>query len=191
MSHNIKIWSFDAKMKPADVRAAVYANVMDIVRDEYPDEECTENGWDSMARTAADIRFDDSRVFGSEEVATKYLEDTYRSDYNCKAVLAYFYDPRDSAKVQEMEAKIKELEKKVSVHNRASKFIGCEKCGSKLSREHLKGETCPLCKNDLRSATSIERLRAAHKKLHDFREKMAKKDANRKKVWVVITDYHS
>ena len=38
-------------------------------------------------------------------------------------------------------------------------YIGCKKCGSKLSRKYLTGNYCPLCKNDLRSATVVERLK--------------------------------
>ena len=60
-------------------------------------------------------------------------------------------------KVNEMKDRIKKFAEENSVKTFASKTIGCKKCGSSLAKDYLKSDVCPLCGNDLRSTTTIER----------------------------------
>lgn len=48
---------------------------------------------------------------------------------------------------------------KHSVKARKSEFIGCPKCKSKLAREHLLSERCPLCGEELRPDYVVERIK--------------------------------
>lgn len=41
-----------------------------------------------------------------------------------------------------------------SVKKFKAKYIGCEKCGSKVNKDYIKYELCPVCNNDLRSKTT-------------------------------------
>lgn len=55
---------------------------------------------------------------------------------------------------------------------RTSEYIGCKNCGSKLFRKYLTGNYCPLCKNDLRSATVIERLKKLNERKTEYQNQL-------------------
>ena len=52
-----------------------------------------------------------------------------------------------------------EIDKDMAM-KRACSRITCPKCGSRLSWDYLKGNTCPLCETDLRSDTVLSRLKS-------------------------------
>ena len=190
--HNIQLWSFPEKTAPKKIVREIYDSVLDNVMSEYPDEDCTESGWDSMASTAADIRFEPDRVFDTVEAAKKYLWE-HQGSYDNRAVYAYVPKSANKAqeKVEALLTKRTELLKQLSVHNRTSNFIGCEYCGSKISRAHLKGEKCPVCGTDLRPASSLSRIKALDEKIRAAKSAASKPTKKGKKIWVVLTDYHT
>lgn len=49
--------------------------------------------------------------------------------------------------------------KKHSIHNLKSEYIGCKKCGSKLKLSLVPKENCPLCYNDLRNKSVLQKLK--------------------------------
>lgn len=55
---------------------------------------------------------------------------------------------------------------------RTSEYIGCKKCGSKLSSKYLTSNYCPLCKEDLRSATIIERLKKLNEQKTEYQNQL-------------------
>ena len=60
---------------------------------------------------------------------------------------------------------------------RKSKYVTCEDCGSKLNVERLRAMrtcVCPLCRNDLRSESVINRIKAYDEKIRELRGKYAK-----------------
>ena len=58
--------------------------------------------------------------------------------------------------------------------------IGCKKCGSSLSKDFLRGDSCPLCRADLRSKTTLDRISAYQKRLEDIQKKI---ESEKKKQW--------
>lgn len=59
-----------------------------------------------------------------------------------------------------------------SVKARKSNQIGCENCGSKITRTYLTGDFCPVCRSDLRAAYIKERLRKFDDTITDLNEKL-------------------
>ena len=82
-----------------------------------------------------------------------------------------------------------------SVKNFKADYVGCQECGSKLSRVLLGGDFCPLCRNDLRSATTIARIARYDAKIKELEQKIRQerlKQKDKAKVcWLVMFEYHS
>ena len=76
--------------------------------------------------------------------------------------------------------------------NRKSEYIGCPKCGSKLFREYLKAEFCPLCRTDLRSQTTLEALANFDKRREKVQDQLeAEKEKQNGEVrWLIKYEYH-
>lgn len=73
-------------------------------------------------------------------------------------------------RLKTLEKKLEEYEEKTDVRiARTSEFIGCSVCGSKLSRILLKNTYCPLCRNDLRSATVQDTIKRYKEKISDIK----------------------
>lgn len=105
-------------------------------------------------------------------------------------------------KMEEYEAKSKELlqgkKEYISEHsikNFKAQFVGCPKCGSKLSREYLRGNNCPLCGVDMRSKTVLDKINWYDDKIKQYDDKIKteKKKQSDKAVikWLVKYEYHS
>ena len=80
---------------------------------------------------------------------------------------------------------------------RKSKYVTCEDCGSKLNVDRLRSMrtcTCPLCRNDLRSETVLNRIKAYDEKIKELRGKYAKEMKKLKSKadvkWMVKMEVH-
>lgn len=126
-----------------------------------------------------------------------------RGFYDDHAVKFYDYsNANKTAKIKEYETKIQELarnERKYkeehSIHLLKAKHIGCERCGSKLNKDYIVGERCPLCSKDLRSKTTIEKMEWFNKKRKEYNariedEKMKQKSKAKIK-WLIKYEFHS
>lgn len=82
-----------------------------------------------------------------------------------------------------------------SVSALKASYIGCPKCGSKLAKEYLSGEYCPLCRTDLRSKTKQETLAKYQEKskaiIKAIQAEEEKQRRNRKVRWLIKYEYHS
>lgn len=145
---------------------------------------------------------DNMRPFDTEEDAKKYLEDTYK-EYSDHAVPFLDYsDVKKRASAEKIEAQIQKLheDKKAwadthSVKTFKAQYVGCPDCGSKLSREHLKSEKCPLCHTDLRSKTTLEKLEWYDEKIKLAKKLLVeeiKKQKDKATVkWLIKFEFHS
>lgn len=141
------------------------------------------------------------KTFSTYDKALEYLEKTYRP---YEQVGVKYKDPVKETKVmRDLNVRINdELGKKneyIRSHMKkdtcTSKYVGCVGCGSKLSREHLSGNHCPMCGTDLRSISTLKRIEAFDKKvkmlrkrLEDETAKQAEKNGNVR--WLVKFEYH-
>lgn len=149
------------------------------------------------------VQFPTSNVFETYEAAQNYIESIDKDFYGGYAVKFYdFSKVKNTKKIDELEAKIRdthtkrnEYEKVHSVKNQKAAFIGCSKCGSKLSREMLRSEKCPLCYTDLRANTTLERLSSFDSRVKEYRKKIDEERIKEKKKaeikWLVKYEYHS
>ena len=146
---------------------------------------------------------DEMKPCENQQAAAKVIETLDNGWYSDHAVRFYDYsNATTTAKMKEYTAKVAELEKskreyreKHSVHELQAKHIGCPKCGSKLNKEYIVGERCPLCRTDLRSKTTLEKLKWYDEKIADYKNRIeAEKQKQKKKAvvkWLVKYEYHS
>lgn len=168
----------------------VAANVIDCVRH-------------SGDRYGTDIvRMPTDKVFDTYDDAIAYIEEVDKHFYDGIAVKYYdYFYVDDNAKIKELRAKIadtvqreKDYIAKHSVKNKKAESIGCRKCGSRLNKELLRSERCPLCNADLRSDTTLERIASFHTKVEEYDKKIKLEQVKRKNkariLWLVKYEYH-
>lgn len=148
------------------------------------------------------VEFHTHKVFEDENAAREYIRSLDNSWYQGYAVRFQTYKPKEpSSKMQELRKKCdQEVAKRRayldahSIRNQKAALIGCPKCGSKLSREYLLTNNCPLCRANLLSATVQKRLEAFDAKIEKLHQQMAAAEkANREKasiMWLVKYEYH-
>ena len=148
------------------------------------------------------VRFPTEKIFDTRQDAEEYIRSADNGWYDGVAVKFLDYsDVKDSKKVEELRKKIAETVNKKgdyikahSVKTQKAAYIGCHSCGSKLNKEKLIGEYCPLCNTDLRAASTLERIRAFQDRVEEYDKKITeerKKEKKKAKVkWLVKFEYH-
>lgn len=148
------------------------------------------------------IRFPTNVIFNDEDSAMEYIQENDRGNYDGIAVkFRDFSSIEDTSKIREIRKKISEtIQKKEeyikahSVKTRKAAYVNCPCCGSKLNKDRLYGNVCPLCHTDLRSATVLDRIKSFDVKLQDYEQKIkaerSKQKDKAKIQWLVKYEYH-
>lgn len=146
------------------------------------------------------------RTFNTLQGAQEYLEN-HDEEYRCFGVKYRIQPPIKSARYEKLKLKTDECRTKyLKLANEcypqtlSAEYIGCKKCGSKLAKEYLTHRNdCPLCRNDLRPKTILDRIekaKLAWDKAIETRENCAlaeyKKNEKKKlpEEWLVKLEYH-
>ena len=194
MGHNIKHRVYDENVDKKKVQAEW---------DNYVRHECWQEGASGLGQP---IRWID-HICANEEEAEEYIKNHDRGWYDQLAVKFREHPKTEPSKalVSLMERRANEAKKYSdyakahSVSTFKAEYIGCPKCGSKLKRELLRGDWCPLCRAELRSKTTIETLDRysknileLDKKIRAEEKKQAEKNAAKATVkWLVKIEYHT
>ena len=149
------------------------------------------------------IRFID-KVMPDYQAASDFISQNDKGWYDCLAV-KYKEVPRGKStkKLEELHERLKVADKEytqlnnyVAAKDFKSEFIGCKNCGSKINREYIKSNACPVCRADMRSETTQKRLEAMRAKVNKLRNDI--KDEERKLAekhgqicWLVKIEYHT
>lgn len=177
---------------------------------EYPENTTKQKITDDVLRIVSSsgdgygtdrIAFSDV-VCDNYDAAHTYIQKIDKGFYDGLAVKYYdFSKVKGTKKVDDLEKKIAETREKKSafadahsVKSQKAAFIGCPKCGSKLSRERLRGNSCPLCGMDLRAPSTLERLKSYDTRISEYEKQIAEeRQKNKKKariMWLVKFEYH-
>lgn len=173
----------------------------------YVSMECWQEGSSGLANPIRWLGERPEHICDSYEEAEEYLSKHDKGWYDQLAVRYRDTVITDAPKsiielrkrIANEQAKLTSYADAHSVLTFKAEYIGCPVCGSKLSRKHLSGNICPLCRAELRSKTTIEtidRYRSKIKKLQAdlaaeetrLQQKMAK---TAKIKWLVKIEYHS
>lgn len=148
------------------------------------------------------LRMPTDKIFNSYESAKNY---TYAVDKGYYDGIAVKYRNisalTDTNVISDLRAAISDImfEKnnyiyEHSVKKRKASYISCQSCGSKLNKEKLKNERCPLCNTDLRSVSTLERIYAFDKQIDECRIKIHQEQLKQKDKapveWLVKYEYH-
>ena len=148
------------------------------------------------------LRFPTEQVFDNINEAHAYIDNHDKGWYDGIAVKFLDYTGVSATKkITEYEAKIAELVHKKkeyikahSVHTQKAAYIGCAECGSKLNKDKLRGEHCPLCGKDLRADTTLERINSFDVRVSELNVKIAderkKQKAKATVKYLVKYEYH-
>ena len=167
--------------------------------DEYAAHEDWQEGCSGLGK---DIRWLDGTIYEDEDAAEKAIERLDRGWYDQLAVK--FYRPVSGKKTQkktELEKKVKETCDDYTSKNSViwaagvkAEYVGCRNCGSKMKRDLIRSNCCPVCHGDLRPDTTIKAISAA-KARWDKAQKDLKsyvKEYSAKEVmWLVKIEYHT
>lgn len=97
-------------------------------------------------------------------------------------------------RIEKLQVDKVEYEKKHSVKTLSSKLITCKHCESKIAKDFLKRESCPVCGEDLRSQYILDRIkkydedyRKLIRELRDITKKPSKKGPIK---WLLKVEVH-
>jgi len=207
MGHAVDYMTFDRKTPRKTMRACVE----DWAKHNVDPYEHSEDGniWNIDVYDGTlngDRAWHEDMVYACRQDAEDAITRMDKGFYDDHAVLFYDVDSlKPTAAMNAIKRRQDETEKKrealiADSHawtGRKSKYVTCEGCGSRLNVERLRSMrtcTCPLCRNDLRSETVLNRIKAYDEKIKELRGKYAnemKKLKSKAAVkWLVKMEVH-
>jgi len=178
---------------------------------ENVDKKAIQESWEDYANRDGDGLYGDIKwkdlVFEDYDKAMQYIE-TYCDSYSSWGV-------KYKAPIEELNSKTlsdlrqkaanaydiyKALERKIHYAGVKSSYISCGCCGSKINSSYFGktiNNTCLICRNDLRPASTLEAIEKAKQKHQSLCEKVREEEtklaekAKKKTCWLVKIEYHS
>lgn len=141
--------------------------------------------------------------FDSYDDAKKFIDDHDNGNYDDHAVQYYdYHDVPETAKIKKLQETIQTLRsaradwvQSHSVKTQKAQYIGCPKCGSKISRQYLRGEHCPVCGEDLRSGYILEKIEWYDRKISlcydSIQEERVKQKKKAQVMWLIKFEFHN
>lgn len=190
MSHEVNHFTYPYKCNKVQVQN----ELADWVR-----RKC----WEEGGGMNGSIRWIDGQIYNSYAAATEAIDKLDRGHYDQLAV-PYRELPHDitSKKIESLKLKIKEayklytaLDREVVVKTFKAQYVACKGCGSKLNKDHLNSNFCPLCRTDMRSETTQNKIKMLYQKWQNLQVELRKEEealASKKGVtkWLVKIEYH-
>ena len=141
--------------------------------------------------------------FDNMEQADTYIREMDSNFYGGYAVKFYDYsNAKDTKKTEELKSKLANIMHKKSeyianhhVRNFKASYVGCSKCGSKINKQYLNVDKCPVCYQDLRAESVLECIKNYDKRIIEYQEKIQQeiqKQKDKAKInWLIKFEYHS
>lgn len=197
MSDNINYW-----VNPENIdRKTVEAELNECVRRWTCEEDGQGgHGLDNPIRWIFHVclNYDDAQA---------YIESHDKGSYDQLAVMFYEYPTLEPSKAMiTLQNRLRaERDKRITyeethgVDSFKAEYVGCPECGSKLKRALLRGNSCPLCKAELRRKTTLDTLKRYAENIRDIKEKMThelrkmqKRQRKKAKVnWLIKTEHRN
>ena len=193
MSHEIKYLTYDVSTPISRIEAEIQ---------HYVSCRTVEEGGHGLNDP---IRWRGDTIYADYDQAYAAIN-TVDRPYDQIAVKYRVYPKAEpSAAMKTLEARLSaeqqkrvDYAKKHSVSTFKAEYVGCPTCGSKLKKELLSGEHCPLCRGDLRGKTTLETLAKYSENIKELQNKIQierrkqqqKMEKQSKLVWLVKIEYH-
>lgn len=187
--HNVEHYTFDENVNKKSVQ------------DQMDQHAAYEDRFGGCSGLCRNIRWLEDAPCANCDEALKKIERLDRGDYDQLAVKYYSSEKLKTPKLAELEAKADEarkkyfeLDKKVPAKDFAATLVGCKCCGSKIAREYIDSNRCPVCGRDMRSDTLLKQIQAAKTKAEMAQgivRKYIDKHAKKSVKWLVKIEYHT
>ena len=171
MGREIQYWDRPVAIKKAEIAAMI---------NHYVSCRCIEEGGSGLI---SPIVWHDDMIFDNYQQAQDYIEKIDDGNYRQIAVKYRVTKPIKNLpkSIQNLQSRLEsEICKRKayinehSIHNKKCDYIGCPTCGSKLKKDLIRGECCPLCRTDLRSESTLSKIRSFDADIHDLRNRISK-----------------
>ena len=189
MSHNIRYASY---------AETVNKNAVQSEWDEYVRMEDWQEGATGLVHP---IRWLESKIYPTRDEAEEAIKRLDNGWYDQLAVRYYCPVEVKSEKLDELTKACIETRSEYDKRDRAlyaervtSAYIGCRNCGSRLSRQHIRSNSCPVCRNELRPDHMLKWVDVARRKWEKAcQTKEAWVNKHSKKIirWLVKIEYHT
>lgn len=189
--HNIEHYTYDENVNKQKVEAELNA---------YVRTQTMPEGGNGLYRHI--LWFD--HTCDSYEDAKSFISKNDDGDYAHLAVkYRQLKDGVSSKRMESLQKRYREVfalyrteNDKVAAHDLKAKLITCKHCGSKLNRDYLQSNYCPLCRLDMRSDTVRTRINklqqqvnAIEGQLNEEKRRLALKQGTIH--WLVKIEYHT
>lgn len=197
MSHNVKHYTYPENVDKKQAEASINEFVTHATWREH------EGFGNTLERP---IRWID-QILPDYDSAMRFIESHDKGWYDQLAVKYREGAPvKTSKKLDalrqkciEAEKAYREAESKVVAKDFKAQLVTCKGCNSKLNKDYLKRNACPLCGTDMRSDTEKKRVarlkelwQKAQKSVEAEETAMRKKNQQPPKVkWLVKIEYHT
>ena len=141
--------------------------------------------------------------FDSYDDAYEYLEDNCCDGWYKQVAVLYrdLNSVKETKKAKDLKSRIIELNNKYQLLNSKihykdvkSAFISCKNCNSKINKDYLNSNFCPICHADLRPESTKQRLENMQKNIKNLQKELHKeklKQKSKAKIkWLVKIEYH-
>ena len=161
---------------------------LDNFHGEYQFEQRLEYGSDTYAGHLGilpdGLHIVDCKPYAFASDAQEYIEENH-SKWHCALAVPFKGEIRDydsaSKKIltqrKKAEVDLASAERKIlqQIKSTKSVSIGCKKCGSAITRSYLSEIICPVCKNELLTATQSNQLTGKQFKISKVNQQSLKK----------------
>ena len=190
MSHNIEYRDYPENVNKKQVQADW---------DHYVAMEDWQEGATGLPKP---IQWLETHTYESYDIAMDAINRLDDGWYDQLAVKYISHEkPASNQKLNELETACEEAWKEYEKRSRVvypltlqAALITCKKCNSKLSKQYLKSNLCPVCHADLRPEHITKSIKAAEDRwkrrqndLKNYRIKHGKKETR----WLVKIEYHT
>ena len=187
MSHNIEYFEYPESTKESAIEKKLQ---------NYVEVRCVAEGGHLGA-----IRWMNKHICSSRADAENFLKENDKGWYDCLAV-RFRIPASGNKKVEELRGKAAiahgayyQSNQVVATASMKSAFVACKSCGSKLNREKLKTNFCPVCRADMRSKTELARINRLLQKALKADEELERAENSASKhgtvKWLVKIEYHT
>lgn len=195
MSHNVDYASFDEKVNRREVQ-------------EWGNERAYHAGWEEGATgLISPIRWLENVVCEDYDKAHEYIKRVDKGWYDqiavkyreCTIIKSTATLTNLQTRLANEKQKKVDYEKAHSVMAFKAEYVGCPNCGSKIKKSFLRVNSCPVCRAEMRSKTTMETLarydaniRDLEKQIKAEERKLQEKNLKMSKIkWLVKIEYHS
>lgn len=192
MSHNIEYYDYSENKS----QNAIYSSLNSYVK-----QRTIREGGHSLEP----IRWYNNKICSNYEEAQHFLQENDKGWYDQLAVRFRARKPgtKETKKLVDLRERYdlavrqyQEFSNYVPAKDFKSQFVGCKNCESKINKNYIKTNKCPICGEDMRSDTIKERLKNMQSKVKKLERELSEEEKkcfekNSEIRWLVKIEYHT